>query len=145
MKKLIESSMASDLFIDTSGFFALVSRRDAKHDEAQKIWRRMRAEKRNVVTTDYVLDETATLLKARGEAHLVGLLFERVFKSAATRVCWMDAAQFEVVAAFFAKHADQAWSFTDCVSFCVMKQMRLQKALTSDQHFEQAGFLALLQ
>jgi predicted nucleic acid-binding protein len=56
----------------------------------------------------------------------------------------MDEARFSSVRAFFAKHSDQTWSFTDCVSFHLMKQLRLREALTSDHHFEQAGFVVLL-
>jgi predicted nucleic acid-binding protein len=43
-----------------------------------------------------------------------------------------------------AKHIDQGWSFTDCVSFQAMKARRLREALTKDEHFEKAGFRALL-
>jgi predicted nucleic acid-binding protein len=42
------------------------------------------------------------------------------------------------------KHIDQGWSFTDCLSFQVMKARRLREALTKDEHFEKAGFVALL-
>ena len=40
--------------------------------------------------------------------------------------------------------SDKDWSLTDCVSFVVMEEARLQEALTGDRHFEQAGFKALL-
>jgi len=136
--------MARELFVDTSGFFALLAQRDPKHAAARKVLRRAKAEKRRLVTTDYVLDETATLLKARGEGRLAEPLFERVFASSACRVEWTDEPRFALVRAFFLKHSDQAWSFTDCLSFGVMKQLRLHDALTTDVHFEQAGFLALL-
>ncbi|MFM6058496.1 MAG: hypothetical protein ACKO1I_17670 [Microcystis aeruginosa] len=39
---------------------------------------------------------------------------------------------------------DKAWSLVDCTSFIVMQQMEIQEALTTDQHFEQAGFIRLL-
>jgi predicted nucleic acid-binding protein len=46
--------------------------------------------------------------------------------------------------AFFRKHADHDCSFTDCASFVVMRELRLSQALTTDHHFPQAGFEALL-
>lgn len=46
--------------------------------------------------------------------------------------------------AFFRKHADHAYSFTDCASFVVMHELKLSQAFTSDRHFTQAGFEALL-
>lgn len=136
--------MARELFIDTSGFFALLTQRDSQHQAARRVLRKAAIEKRRLLTTDYVLDETATLLKARGEGRLAGDLFDRVFQSTACRVMWTDEDRFSQVRAFFLKHSDQSWSFTDCVSFCVMKELRLTDALTSDRHFEQAGFVALL-
>lgn len=136
--------MSRDLFVDTSGFFALLAQRDPKHQAARRILRRAKTDKRRLVTTDYVLDETATLLKARGEARLVEPLFERVFQSDACRVQWTDEERFTGLRAMFLKHGDKAWSFTDCLSFLVMKELALREALTTDQHFEQAGFVALL-
>jgi predicted nucleic acid-binding protein len=136
--------MSRELFVDTSGFFAILARRDAKHAAALRILKRAKADRRRLITTDYVLDETATLLKARGEASLAESLFERVQSSSSGTLQWTDPQRFAAVRAFFLKHLDQAWSFTDCLSFCVMKDLRIAEALTTDQHFEQAGFVALL-
>ncbi len=104
-----------------------------------------RPRRRSFVATDYVIDETTTLLKARGLAHLVPALFATLQSSVACQIHWMDAARFETTRRFFLKHMDQAWSFTDCASFCVMKELRIREALTKDHHFDQAGFKALLE
>jgi uncharacterized protein len=136
--------MAGELFVDTSGFYAILAERDSWHRAGLAALRQAKKDKRRIVTTDYVLDETATLLKARGVGRLVEGLFERVFASAACRVEWTDVERFHATRAFFQKHADHPWSFTDCLSFCVMKELRIRTALTSDQHFEQAGFVVLL-
>jgi predicted nucleic acid-binding protein len=71
-------------------------------------------------------------------------LQKTVFASAACRVEWMDLDEFAQTRHFFLKHRDQAWSFTDCFSFRVMRLSGLRDALTSDAHFRQAGFNALL-
>ena len=42
--------------------------------------------------------------------------------------------------AIYEQHRDKAWSFTDCISFVVMKDRAISEALTADHHFEQAGF-----
>ena len=39
---------------------------------------------------------------------------------------------------------DKEWGLIDCVSFVVMHDHKLIEALTTDEHFEQAGFKALL-
>ena len=44
----------------------------------------------------------------------------------------------------FKNRLDKEWSLTDCISFTVMKDRSIDKALTSDHHFEQTGFEKLL-
>ena len=136
--------MARNVFVDTSGFYSLLVRRDDRHQQASRLLCEARRQKDRFVTTDYVLNETATLLKVRGHGHLVPVLLETVFSSAACTVRWTDAEQFRTTCDFFMKHEDQAWSFTDCLSFVVMKAQRLRDALTKDAHFREAGFQPLL-
>ncbi len=135
--------MAPEIFVDTSGFYALLVAGDNTHDKAAAFVREATGKLR-FVTTDYVLDETATLLKARGFANAVKSLFDVVSTSNACRVVWMDIDLFRAVQLFFMKHADQPYSFTDCVSFVVMRTNRIRSALTKDEHFHQAGYEVLL-
>ncbi len=137
--------MANEIFVDTSGFYAMLVKGDDKHVVVQRVLREARRRKRGFVTTDYILDETATLLKARNLVHLLSPFFEKLDASRAFRIEWTDADRFQEVRKYFLKHADQAWSFTDCLSFCVMAHFRLRDALTKDAHFAQAGFAPLLQ
>jgi uncharacterized protein len=136
--------MANEIFIDTSGFFAMLSSDDDQHAVAAKLVGSARKRKRGFITTDYVLDETSTLLKARRKTHLIAKLFERIDQSQACRIEWTDSEQFGKAREFFLKHADQAWSFTDCLNFVVMSDLRLRDALTKDAHFRQAGYTTLL-
>ena len=136
--------MAREIFADTSGFYALLVKRDEKHAQARAILQMAARERRAFVTTDHVLDETATLLKARGCGHLLSDFFDTVLASDACLVEWTDAERFHTAKDQFLKYLDQPWSFTDCVSFRIMKERRLQDALTKDAHFQQAGFVALL-
>jgi predicted nucleic acid-binding protein len=136
--------MARDIFMDTSGFYALLVQRDDQHVRASGILTEARRMRQRFVTTDYVLDETATLLKARGNSHLLYAFFDTVFASQACRIEWTDAERFGHARALLLKQPDHDWSFTDCVSFVVMKQHRLREALTKDQHFAEASFVPLL-
>jgi hypothetical protein len=45
---------------------------------------------------------------------------------------------------FFEQRQDKDWSLTDCLSFVVMQDEGITRALTGDRHFEQAGFIVLL-
>ncbi len=130
--------------MDTSGFYTLLVKGDSMHERASVLMARSRQSRGRFVTTDYVLDETATLLKARGYAHLAIDLFGIIFASAACRVEWMDPERFAQTQRFFLKHRDQDWSFTDCFSFWVMRLLRVRDALTTDAHFRQAGFNPVL-
>jgi predicted nucleic acid-binding protein len=136
--------MGAEIFIDTSGFYALLVRGDDQHERAVDVTRQAAERKGRFVTTDYVLDETATLFMARGYAKLLPSFFESVFQSRACRLVWMDADRFEKTKHTFLKNVKRRWSFTDCMSFGVMRELRLREALTKDAHFMAAGFTALL-
>ena len=136
--------MAAETFVDTSGFYALLVARDDGHQAASRLLAQARDKQARFVTTDYILDETITLLVARGLGHLVPDFLRATLHSAACHIEWTDPERFSSTAAFLAKHADHRWSFTDCLSFVVMKALRLRNALTKDAHFEEAGFTPLL-
>jgi len=136
--------MASEVFIDSSGYYALLVRGDDRHPEAAAFMKRASEKKRRFVTTDYVVDETATLLQARGLTGLVAPFFECVLRSRALSPVWMDADRFDRTRVLFLRNLGRKWSFTDCLSFVVMKELGLRDALTKDAHFRSAGFRALL-
>lgn len=135
--------MDKAVFIDTSGFYSLLVKADSGHSAAAALLRRRGEEKKGFVTTDYVLDETATLMKARGYAYLLQSFFDTVFRSAACRIEWTDRERFQQAVILLLNSGDKLWSFTDCLSFCVMKELGLRQALTKDRHFLQAGFEVL--
>ena len=135
--------MARETFVDTSGFYACLVRADDSHLEAATILRGARG-RGSFVTTDYVLDETVTLLRARGHQHLVDPFFQTALSSAACRIEWMDPGRFDATRDFLRRHADHEYSFTDCFSFWLMAEGGLRQALTKDEHFREAGFEPLL-
>jgi len=130
--------------VDTSGFYALLLKRDDRHDRAKSILEEAGEKRRRFVKTDYVLDEMGVLLKARGPSQLVADCFDIVMESKACRIEWTDARRFDEAKIFFLKHLDQQLSFTDCLSFCVMKGLGLVDALTKDHDFRSARFTPLL-
>lgn len=134
----------ADAFIDTSGFYALLVKKDLCHEKARD-WLRMASQQQvRLLTTDYVLDETATLLKRRGWPQLLPVLYKSVVDSQACQIHWTDSDIFDETVRFILKHEDKKWSFTDCLSFVVMARESSFQALTTDAHFEQAGFTRLL-
>ena len=135
---------AEPLFIDSGGFYALVSPESATHERAVEIMQAAAQERRRAVTTDYIIDETATLLRARGLTKLVAEFFRLAEESQALTMEWTSPDRFAAAHKFMLKHLDQEFSFTDCVSFVVMKEFRLTDALATDNHFRIAGFNPLL-
>jgi len=136
--------MASSTFVDTSGFYALLVQNDSMHGKAVSFLSKATRAKARFVTSDYILDEIVTLLKARGHGHLIEGFLESILASKACTIEWMDPQRFDATRQFHRKHSDKAWSFTDCFSFCMMQERKLRRALTKDAHFRQAGFDPLL-
>ena len=136
--------MASEVFIDTSAYYALLDRNDQWHDAAKAAIVRIEKEGLRAVTTDDVLDETVTLLQSRGLSYVASPWLDGFFEDASSDVVWMNSNRFDEVRRLFAKHHDKEWSFTDCFSFCVMRERKIRQAFSTDLHFQQAGFERLL-
>lgn len=132
------------VLIDTSGFYALLVNGDSKHGPARAAVEGMRESGTVACTSDYIVDETATLLKARGLGHLNRSFFDMLERTEALALCFVDEERFEQSRAYFLRHADHSYSFTDCTSFVLMRELGVRRALTKDGHFSEAGFEAML-
>jgi predicted nucleic acid-binding protein len=69
---------------------------------------------------------------------------DSISRSEALHIEWVGQDRFFSAILRFQHHADKEWSFTDCVSFAAMQEMNIRDAFTTDHHFRQAGFAALL-
>jgi predicted nucleic acid-binding protein len=96
------------------------------------------------VTSDYIVDETATLLLVRHSHSAAADFLDTIERSEALRLEWAGPERFQAATALFRRQADKEWSFTDCVSFALMRELRIRDAFTTDHHFRQAGFVLLL-
>ena len=135
---------AADVFVDTAGFLALWDSSDDHHAAAVRLQTELARKHRRFLTTEYVADETVTLLLVRHSHRAAVDFLETIEQSEALRLEWIDPARFYAAADSFRKHGDKTWSFTDCVSFAVMRELRVRDAFTTDGHFRQAGFFPLL-
>jgi len=97
-----------------------------------------------IITTDYIVAETLNLAVARRGRIVADRLLQLLETSSGLRIEWIGPERFLAAKAFFRKHADHDYSFTDCTSFVVMRELRIRDALTSDHHFVEAGFRTLL-
>jgi hypothetical protein len=128
------------LFVDTAGWMMLADAADPRHRKAATARDRWLEEGGILLSTDYVLDETLTLLRFRLGLDAAEAWWNQVEDS--PRLVWegIDPNRAEKARRWMFRWRDKEFSFTDCTSFVVMKERRLRKALTSDRHFKQAGF-----
>ncbi|ELS03532.1 putative nucleic acid-binding protein [Xenococcus sp. PCC 7305] len=136
----------SKLFIDTSGWASLFIPTETYHQQAAKYFRQAQQTKQRLITTNYVVTELVALLGSRQKTSRPKLF--QYIDSIKLALCIdlihvndeTDAIAWELCKS----RPDKAWSLVDCSSFVVMQQLEIQKALTTDKHFEQAGFIRLL-
>lgn len=96
-----------------------------------------------LVSTDYVVDETLTLIRIRLGLHAAERWWAQV--DASSRVRWerIGAPRALKAREWFFEWRDKDFSLTDCTSFVVMKELGLTRALTTGHRFSQAGFEAV--
>jgi predicted nucleic acid-binding protein len=133
-----------EVFADTSALYAFVDSNDAQHSAAKATVAKLARGGAQIIATDYVVAETVNLANARGGAFVGVRVLDLIEQSAGIRVEWIGVDRFEKAKEFFRKHSDHGYSFTDCTSFVVMRELRLTAALTTDRHFVEAGFEPLL-
>lgn len=133
-----------EVFVDTSVLYALIDKRDSVHRAAREVVASLVQAGRRLVVSDYVVAESVNLANARGGSAVARRVLDLIEQSAGVRMEWIGTDRFELTKMFFRKHADYGYSFTDCTSFVLMRQLRLAEALTTDKHFVEAGFSSLL-
>jgi len=129
------------VFADTSFYVALLSQEDDFHDLALE-WSESLLGR--LVVTEYVLVELGSALsRSKYRSRFVPFV-EHQLELPDTLFVPASNALFRQGLRLYASRADKPWSLVDCISFVVIKQRRLTDALTTDHHFEQAGFKVLL-
>lgn len=131
---------SNNIFVDTSWYKALVDVNDDFHDKARKQSANLISQESFFVTTNYVIDETLTLLRVRRSLEISlkfrDLLVEMTTITKIVRVLPQD----ETLAwDWFPKNWSKL-SFTDCTSLAVMQRLGLREVATFDDHFSRAGF-----
>lgn len=135
-----------ELFADTSGWGNLVDPTQPFHILAANIYRSARRQGRKIVTTNYILSELVALLTSplRIARPRVITLLDGVKSSPFVEVNHVDLTLDREAWNLLRSRQDKEWSLVDCASFVLMQRRAITEALTSDHHFEQAGFVRLL-
>ena len=129
------------VFVDTSALVALFDKKDSNHLQAKAVLGKIKTDRTRMLITDYIFDECiTTVLSAVGHRAAVAV-GEFILSSKIVEIAWLDESVKFKAWDFFKRHSDKLFSFTDCTSFVVMKELRVGKYFSFDNHFKQAGFV----
>ena len=135
--------MASKLFIDTWGWLTLHDKSERYHQEATQAYQRVIAQKGQIYTTDYILDETFTFFFRRlpapkADQSMKALL--SAFLSDNFYLIRITEERFAQTQVLRSKFLDKPLiSFTDLTSMVVMQECSITTILTEDAHFTHVG------
>ena len=132
-----------NLFVDTWGWLTLHDRREAKHHDVIQFYGQFRSEGGHLYTTDYVLDETLTLLFVRlpfHQAQQAMTVLDEAVEDGYLQLEWMTPDRFARTEALRLRFQDKPRiSFTDLASMVVMQELGISSVLTGDAHFTHVG------
>ncbi len=124
------------VFFDTGAWFAWHVPEDLNH-AAVRAW--FKANRQPLVTTDYCIDETLTLLVARKRPALALDAGRNFFHQRIAQMHFVTQNQVERAWILFLQRAAAGWSFTDCTSKIVIDDLEIRTAVALDEHFRQFG------
>ena len=125
------------VFVDTSVWYAYVRADDPDHKAVKSSLEQWEG---RLLTSNFVFDEVVTLVRARlgaAKAERVGNTLRDPDTVNMVRVLPEDEEEAWKI---FTHPRDKEYSFTDCVSFALMHRLGLETVLSTDHHFQQAGF-----
>lgn len=134
----------AELFLDAAYAIALSAPNDQYHERAVLLAEQIEADGTRLITTRAVVLEIgnalAKLRYRRAAIHLLTSLDE----DPRVEIIPISEPLYERALQIYRERHDKEWGLTDCISFIVMQDRDLSGALTTDEHFQQAGFHALL-
>lgn len=129
------------MFLDTSGLMCLFDSEDPRHLNATNHYNSTT----RLITHNYVLAEFVALALARRSPRIESIQYvNSICHSNEIDVVWVDTDLHDRAIRFLLQRQDKKWSLCDAVSFVLMSEHGESVALTTDHHFEQAGFVRLL-
>ena len=126
------------IFVDTSVWYAAYVDEEPEHEQADAL---LAAPADRLVTTDYIVDELLTLLVARGHRPIAKVFGRLLWSGSLCQMVWVGQPDVKAAWEIFDSFDDKTWSFTDCVSYAVMKRLAIGEAFALDDDFKQFGFV----
>jgi predicted nucleic acid-binding protein len=130
-----------DIFVDTSAWIALVDKDDSHHKEAASSYPSLLKNHRNLITSNFVIAETYIII-LNELGHKLAIDFLEKLKASPRILKIYSNEDIEAEAEpILVEYSDQDFSYTDAVSFVIMKRQKIRKAFSFDKHFVIAGFV----
>jgi len=126
------------IFVDTSGFYAFLDGTDPFHAAARSAFELAVADRRHLVTTNYVLHESQAVIQGRLGWEALDAWLDRLVPLCET--VWVDQKLHDVGVARCRQARERRLSLTDCVSIEAMRRRGMSEAIASDEHFAREGF-----
>jgi hypothetical protein len=131
------------VFVDTGGWMACADSADPAHASCRAARDGALEAGQTLITTDFVIDETLTLMRFRLGLVAAHAWWQQIDGSARLRWERIESDRFERARHLFFQYRDKDLSFTDCTSIAVMRELKLTRVITTDRHFGQMGFNVL--
>ena len=128
------------VFVDTGGWMACADQADPAHAACTAARDATLEAGRTLVTTDFVVDETLTLIRFRLGLAAAHAWWQQIDRSARLRWERVESDRFQRAWNLFFQYRDKDVSFADCTSIAVMRELKLTTVITTDHHFHQVGF-----
>ena len=130
------------MLVDTSGWLCILDERDERHRTAVDLFN----SSRTLITHSYIIAELVPLCQSRRFSRIRTLNFlDELVSDPTIEILWLDVTLTRQGINLLASREDKRWSLCDAVSFIIMNRYGISDALTTDHHFEQAGFVRLLE
>ena len=128
------------IFIDTGAFLARHLSKDQNHRQAISFWKSIQKKGEACVTSNFVLDETLTLLGRRAGYGFAAQRARNIYASESLTIIRPDKNDELKAIDFFEKYSDHRLSFTDCISVVLMQNKKIKRVFSFDHHFQILGF-----
>lgn len=132
------------VFIDTGGWVSVEWKGDDYHEIGSPYYSDLLRTGTQLLTSDYVLDETLTRLRQNANLEVAEKYWQAVRdaeKIGRLIVLSIDNSVREAAFEIFRKYRDQDFSFTDCTSFVLAQREQVDVVFAFDKHFRHFGLI----
>lgn len=136
--------MNDKVFLDTAFILALASPADQYHEKAKQLSRQIKKESIALITTRAILIEIGDAMAGQRKRKAGITMLEALEEDENLEIIQNSEELYSRTFSLYQSRLDKEWGMTDCTSFVVMGDEQITEALTTDAHFQQAGFVALM-